>query len=1146
MKSWHNLGGFVGGGLLVACLGGFWPASARVLDDFNAAQASGWEDSNPAGQPLPGGKQANGVFTFDLPAVGQPYFVASTKKTETFELKEGRNLEFRVDMVSALGPDSYAVLAFIPTTTGANSLAGYGLAKSETDFLITKGINKYFLDDVPSPALKNQNVTLTLNLTVRNGNVEVTGQVLDKDDGNRVIYEKRVVDTPAADIMSDGTDDPPAPFITTGYFVLYLYADNGTEPAGYQVVYDNAEVLVCDATVLDDFNAAQATGWEDSNPAGLPLPGGKQANGVFTFDLQAIGQPYFVASTKKTKTFQLDEGTRHEFAVDMVSGLGIDSFTVLAFIPSATGANSLGGYGIAKSESDLLITKGINKYFFNENVDPPVKNQNVTLVLTLTVLHGNVVIRGRVLDKDDNNAVLFDKTFVDTPAADVMADGDDDPPAPFVGMPGNVVLYLYADGGQDPAGYQVVYDNLLASTPPSDANEAPVILEVTPKAGTSFLTAPTTLSFKVSDDKPIADSGVSVRLNGQLITTANGLTLNAAGTTRVATLSGLGANTNYVAELTVVDSDNVTRSETTYFDTFLATDRVAEIEDYNFDSGQYFNNPVRTPEGWGQADNSYVDRMGVEGTDFHDTRTAPSGNDTLYRTQDPVRMAHTLDQRRPQFDPDNFVFDYDVGDLVADEWLNYTRDFTAGSYEVYLREAVVNFAQADSVLELVTGNASQPNQTTSTLGTFFGKLSGYTFRNVPLTDGTGLNKVVLKLSGKTTLRLRQVTGDTDSGNRYLNYLIFVPVSDTGVQRAAITSLTPTPSSTVQTVTPEIEAVIQNRDTSVDTATIQLEVNGQTVTPTITPTASGATVSWAMSPLPASGAANTAKLTFKDNQAIESVTEWSFVVTYIYLDPANRRSGPGQDAGFQMRMVQAPAGSNLDNSLDRAEAQLAPNSTIPVYVDTNFVEQVVNMSQDGAPAGNFPDKYIVPGLDEFNGTDDFVVEVRAWLELSAGVHRFGVVSDDGYKISSGSSPSAKEPVLAFHNGGPANETFDFVVPQAGFYPFRLIWYERGGSAYAEWFSQDPATGENTLINDSTSAKAVKAYQNVAAEPAVTLQFAERLGDAFADESAAVINTATKTITTAVGGSARFYRLRSDAARTLKTIAIQGGNVVMTYE
>ena len=242
------------------------PSFATVLDDFNAAARTGWEDANPAGQPLPGGQQANGVFTFGLPPVGQDFFVSSTKTSRTFELKEGRTIEFRVDMVSGQGVDSYAVMGFIPTG-GANALAGYGFAKSESDVLITKGINKYFIDDDTAP-VKNENITLVLNLTVKGGSVYINGRILDKDANNSVIWEKSFVDTSAADIMGTGTDDPPAPYITTGNFVLYLYGQNGTDPAGYQVVYDNAEYFESDATVLDDFNAATRSGWEDSNPAG--------------------------------------------------------------------------------------------------------------------------------------------------------------------------------------------------------------------------------------------------------------------------------------------------------------------------------------------------------------------------------------------------------------------------------------------------------------------------------------------------------------------------------------------------------------------------------------------------------------------------------------------------------------------------------------------------------------------------------------------------------------------------------------------------------------------------------------------------------------------------------------------------------------
>src|SRR5579872_3932314 len=94
---------------------------ATVLDDFNGPQRTGWTDANPGGLPLPGGEQTNGVFVFNLPQIGQPFFVSSTKNSPTFQLKEGRTVEFRVDMLSGQGPDSYAVLAFIPTSTGANS-----------------------------------------------------------------------------------------------------------------------------------------------------------------------------------------------------------------------------------------------------------------------------------------------------------------------------------------------------------------------------------------------------------------------------------------------------------------------------------------------------------------------------------------------------------------------------------------------------------------------------------------------------------------------------------------------------------------------------------------------------------------------------------------------------------------------------------------------------------------------------------------------------------------------------------------------------------------------------------------------------------------------------------------------------------------
>ena len=46
----------------------------------------------------------------------------------------------------------------------------------------------------------------------------------------------------------------------------------------------------------------------------------------------------------------------------------------------------------------------------------------------------------------------------------------------------------------------------------------------------------------------------------------------------------------------------------------------------------------------------------------------------------------------------------------------------------------------------------------------------------------------------------------------------------------------------------------------------------------------------------------------------------------------------------------------------------------------------------------------PGLDPgANGADDYAIEVFTFLDLKAGIYRFGVRSDDGYKIASGIQP-----------------------------------------------------------------------------------------------------------------------------------------------
>jgi len=1131
------------------------PVAGRVLDNFDDNVKTDWQDFTfVPGLGLP--SETNGQFQFVLPPAGQSIFTGSRKTSEEFELRNGRTIEFKVDLVEGVGPDSFAVLAFIPTANSLGTLAGYGLAKSTTDILITKGIGKYFFNENVAPPVKNVNVTLVLNLSAKDGTVTIKGSVLDKDNGNALLWEKIVTDTPAADIMADGTDDPAAPYLTRGHFVLYCYEDSGTTQTEYKVVYDNADVCVLDDAILDDFNDNTKTDWLDFTfVPGLGLP--SETNSQFEFNLPPAGQAIFTGSRKTSRVFDLRECDRLQLRVDLVHGEGADSFAVLGFIPEANSLGTLAGYGFSKSATDILITKGIGKYFYNENVSPLVKNDNVTLVLDLTVSnHTTVFIKAQVLDKDAANAVLWERTVVDTPEADVLADGTDDPAAPYL-TTGHFALFCYEDSGTTQPFYQVIYDNAAVLAPALTANQPPQISDVTPAETANFLPASTQITFKANDDKPLVNAGISVTLNGtNTFTSANGLTITGSGNTRDAVLGGLQVNRDYTAVLQVVDSDNATNRLVLHFDTFDTNNLVIEIEDYNFNSGSFFDAPVPLPEGSGPQDNSYSNQIGTRDTDYSDTRTAPNFTNTKYRTTDPVRMQHTFDvQRQKYIDAGGSaanVFDYDVNDIAAGEWMNYSRFFVPGSYLVYLRQSMVNLAQGECVREKVTSEAFLPNQTTTPLGSFLGRLSGFQYRNVLLTDALG-NPAIVRLTDFDTIRLRQVTTQPGDGGIAQNYLLLVPTADPGLQRCRVVSLSPADGTTVNTVAPAINVTIQNFDTSVEVDSIVLKLNGNTVPATATTNASGATVSYNISPLPPSGSLNTAQIIFTDNFNVTQTNTWTFTVVYETLNPANRVQGTPGARGFHLRMVQAVAGTALENSLARAEDQLRVPSPYPAFMDTNTTVQVINQNKLLAGAsGQFPNDYPVPGLyDENsggfgNGDNDFAVEMVAYLDLPAGIHTFGAITDDGYKASSGSQlhDTSSEAVIAFHNGGPANETFDFVVTQPGIYPFRFMWYERGGSAHGELFSVDRTSGTRTLINDADAEGAIKAYLAVTSAQ-VQLQTAPDLTGPYAEDPNAVHDAGQSTFRIPPSGSRRFYRLVSTTAYRITSIRLAGGNIEIQY-
>ncbi len=187
-----------------------------------------------------------------------------------------------------------------------------------------------------------------------------------------------------------------------------------------------------------------------------------------------------------------------------------------------------------------------------------------------------------------------------------------------------------------------------------------------------------------------------------------------------------------------------------------------------------------------------------------------------------------------------------------------------------------------------------------------------------------------------------------------------------------------------------------------------------------------------------------------------------------------------------RLIDAEFGEPYPNEID------GEDSTYPKADDGRFiVEGAINFNQDSDPAfgdvgesGNFTpdDKYPgIPGFGNGGGLDDFAIAAEGYLELAAGTYRFGVNSDDGFQVIFGVGTNPRDAFATVPDGGvfeggrgAANSEFDIQIEADGLYPVRLLQWDGAGGASVEFYSVDVASDERTLVNDPSSAGAIKSY------------------------------------------------------------------------
>jgi len=295
----------------------------------------------------------------------------------------------------------------------------------------------------------------------------------------------------------------------------------------------------------------------------------------------------------------------------------------------------------------------------------------------------------------------------------------------------------------DSAGENVGFIMLL----PADlsVNPPPFITGFTPD-GTALFQPSNTVTFVVNSSVGIAQTNVVVSLNG---VKASGLTFSGSSTLWNVTCP-VQTNKLYTAIVTLTDTAGTT-SVTNTFATFDGNNYQWEAEDYNHDNGQFTDNPqLDAYNGLGSVSN--VDNVQ---TDFN------GGRPLTYRLDGSPGAAPGTGtgDAGGELPRANFTSgggsgtDYSVGYFGNGAWLNYTRHYPAGTYNVVGRFAEGNNPTEDT-LSLVAGDVTTVNQTTTMLGTFPIVKSGWSsWTWSALVDGSG-NPVKVTLDGSAkTFRL---------------------------------------------------------------------------------------------------------------------------------------------------------------------------------------------------------------------------------------------------------------------------------------------------------------------------------------------------------------------------------------------------------
>jgi hypothetical protein len=674
----------------------------------------------------------------------------------------------------------------------------------------------------------------------------------------------------------------------------------------------------------------------------------------------------------------------------------------------------------------------------------------------------------------------------------------------------------------------------------------PIIDNLQPTNGSIYAGTEAPFSFNVTSVfSTVASNGVQLTLNGVQQTN---LSFTGSGTTNlgVTLFPLLQSNVLYNGTIIATDANGNHATNNFTFNTWLATDYFIEASDYNFSSGIWINAP--------QPNQDYAGLLGSNGIDYLEFDL--SGTNNAYRPGDLPQIEAATDLDHNAFVA-NGLQPYNLAFIQNAEWENYTRNLGNTNYLVYARMSGFGANPVMEMDNLANATATTSNQPLAALGTFVCPNTGgpqdWTF--VPLKDFFS-NPVLVNFGTTNTTRLACVGS---SGSINVAYLIFVPQTNGPTLRPYLSAGFPFPNAVNAAPDGQIHFTIANRQTSVSPGTIQLFLNSNNVTASISLSNNGAgTVVAYQSPTLLPPGTNTLQAIFSDGTVTQTNT-WQFTVANLpIINPGWALPlGAGSGHAFSIHITKAPDDSpagDFSTTIAQALAQLAgtltnSSSLLPytniaggpngdgLYTESN----TINYDITGAPTGGFTFNFKTnfPYVPAAQTNNYIAMAVDMYLALTPGVYTFAVRSDDGFLLTAGPTPTSTNLTLGLFGGGRDNGTpsqFDFIVQTNGLYPMQLIYFQGQFGGSIEFYSVNRTNGTSTLINDQTSPNSIRAFllgivpiplavQKVGgnvvlswSNPSFNLQASPAVNSGYTN-----VPGATSPYTNSITGPASFFRL-----------------------